>query len=759
MVLVLVVVPYPWRGHLAIPAFVGLITSTCIWAVAIKRRAGPQVIAAVVVLASVSVAALAATIHASALVQEPLASWARARLDVIVDGVVTTEPLTRVTPQAAVWQDRSITQAGFATTRVACAQGVVDVQVPLTLRVKEGVQLPSPGTIVIAHGRLISSTSSSVAGLLIVDTIQVRAGPGFLDALTHAMRSGLQSALVHVPEAPGALVAGLAIGHDEALPPETAQAMKAAGLSHLTAVSGGNVAVVLGLVLGLAGLARLSLRWRVLLGLSALVGFVVLVGPQPSVLRSAVMGGVIVVSLLTGGRRSGPSVLAVAVVVLVVVSPDIAVTWGFTLSVLATAGLILLSPTMEDLLERWQVTRQWPHRLRQGIALTCAAQAATLPALAAMGAFAGWASLPANLLAEPVVAPITVLGLLAAVVAPWWAGAATGLVWIAAIPARWLVWIAHTSLQLPFASVGWPTGIAGVMLCVAIVLFIVVARTAHRRWQPRRRWWFAITCVAVAGLIVALGGRRDWPPPDWFLIMCDVGQGDAIILRAAEHEGVLVDAGPDPSRVDRCLHDAGITRLPAIVLTHFHADHVNGLPGALHDRSIGTVLVTPVRDPTMNAHDVDSWTRGIPVSTVTAGDMRIVGDVSWRAVWPAEVPRTGSVPNNASIVLDAVVAGERVLLTGDVEHEVQSDVLPYLHPFDVVKVPHHGSGNAVAELARKAPAPIALISVGADNPYGHPAQKTVDSWTQAGTMVLRTDLSGDIAVVHSPEGLSAVTRG
>ncbi|MCX8527797.1 MAG: hypothetical protein ORN20_06615, partial [Candidatus Nanopelagicales bacterium] len=126
---------------------------------------------------------------------------------------------------------------------------------------------------------------------------------------------------------------------------------------------------------------------------------------------------------------------------------------------------------------------------------------------------------------------------------------------------------------------------------------------------------------------------------------------------------------------------------------------------------------------------------------------------------PARVLHTGSVPNNASVVLDAVVAGERVLLTGDVEREAQSAVLSNLHAFDVVKVPHHGSSNAVDDLANKAPAPFALISVGAGNSYGHPAPSTVEAWARLGATVLRTDLSGDIAMVTSPTGVAAVPRG
>lgn len=756
---VLLLVPQPLRGTLGIPALSGIAASVCAGAAVLRRRASPAAVIFVVVLASVSVAMLAATLHAASLAAEPVASWAAARLDVMVEGVATTEPREHTNRQAAVWQQARSSDVGLATTRLSSARGVVDVQVPLLMRVGDGVRIPPPGAIVSVHGRLLPGKSSSTAGLVVVSSIDVRAGPGPLDVATHAMRAGLEAAVAHVPAAPGALVAGLAIGDDSALPPDTAQDMRSAGLSHLTAVSGGNVAIVLGIVLGLAGLARLSLHWRALLGLAALGGFVVLVGPQPSVLRSAVMGGVIVLSLLTGGRRAGPSVLALAVLILVVVSPDVAVTWGFTLSVLATGGLILLAPTVLLWLGAWPGTRRLPMRIREGLALTLAAQVATLPALVAMGAFAGWASLPANLLAEPVVAPITVLGLVASVVAPWWAGAASVIVWVAAIPARWLVWVAHASLQLPFASVGWPTGVSGEALCGAVILVLVLSRRVHGGWLAKSRRWIAMAGVSVLALAIALGGRRTWPPPDWFLIMCDVGQGDAIILRASDHEGVLVDAGPEPARVDRCLNDAGITRLPAIVLTHFHADHVDGLPGALRSRSVGVVLVTPVREPAADARDVDAWTQGLPVSTVTAGDMRTIGAVSWRALWPARVIRAGSVPNNASIVLDAVVSGERVLLAGDVEREAQSALLPSLHAFDVVKVPHHGSGNALPDLTTRAPAPIALISVGAGNPYGHPAQQTVDAWVQSGALVLRTDLSGDIAVVHSPAGIAAVTRG
>jgi len=238
---VVAVIPDLSAKDLAGPAVAGVVLSACGGVIALRRRAQPIAMAIVVMFGSMSVAALAASIHVSALAQEPLASWAKARCDVVVEGVVTTEPQTFLARQATVWQDSQIIQAGLATTRVTCTQKVTDIQVPLLVRVKDRANLPPPGSIVSAQGRLLTSASPSSAALLMADAIEVRAGPGVLDALTHAMRMGLQKAMAHVPVAPGALVAGLAVGDDSALPPDTAQDMQSAGLSHLSAVSGENV--------------------------------------------------------------------------------------------------------------------------------------------------------------------------------------------------------------------------------------------------------------------------------------------------------------------------------------------------------------------------------------------------------------------------------------------------------------------------------------------------------------------------------------
>jgi competence protein ComEC len=238
--------------------------------------------------------------------------------------------------------------------------------------------------------------------------------------------------------------------------------------------------------------------------------------------------------------------------------------------------------------------------------------------------------------------------------------------------------------------------------------------------------------------------------------MCDVGQGSAVLLNAAPGAAVLVDAGPDPPLVDRCLAEAGIGTIPVVLLTHYHRDHVGGLGGALRGRSVGAVLATAIRDPPEQAGQVDAAMAelGLSVVPVAAGDSRAAGSVAWRTLWPRRA--LGDGPNNASLVVVASVDGHLVLLPGDIERAAQVAVLPDLPDVDVALVPHHGSADLQPGFAAATRAEIALLSVGAENPFGHPAPEAVAEWS--GALLARTDLHGDVAVVADDQGLWVVVR-
>ena len=430
---------------------------------AVRRRLAPWGQSVVLVIGCLLLGATSAAMASASSTAAPLAAWIDARATAVVRGEVAGEPLVRVTGSAPVWQSSSRVEVRLDAERVSARGESIEVDVPMMLSLGPEAVVPPPGTVVEVTGRLraIPQRLGAVAALSVSGGpggVDVHGPPGAVDTIAHAMRAGLRESLAGAPPAAGSLVAGLAVGDDSWQPPELATAMRDSGLSHLTAVSGGNVAIVLGLVFALVTLLRLPLPARVIAAMAALGYFVVLVGPQPSVLRAAAMGVIAVAGVLAGGRRSGPSILGAGVLVLVVVAPWLAVSWAFALSAFATAGLILLAPRLEDRLAVGRLTCRWPPAIRQALALTGAAQLATLPILVAMGGAVGWVALPANLLAMPAVAPVTVLGLLAAAVSPVAPGLADVIAGSAAWPAGWIARVAEACAELPLARLPWPRG-------------------------------------------------------------------------------------------------------------------------------------------------------------------------------------------------------------------------------------------------------------------------------------------------------------
>ncbi|NAZ76916.1 MBL fold metallo-hydrolase, partial [Kineococcus sp. T13] len=291
----------------------------------------------------------------------------------------------------------------------------------------------------------------------------------------------------------------------------------------------------------------------------------------------------------------------------------------------------------------------------------------------------------------------------------------------------------------------------------------------------RRRWAAAaLVLVLLAVLLLRCAPRwggpsGPWPPADWRVVGCDVGQGDALVLRSGPASALLVDAGPDAELVDGCLDRLGVRRLDAVVLTHFHADHVDGLPGALRGRAVGELLVSPLAvRPAADRVAASAAAAGARVREVAAGESGRAGQVSWTVLGPRPAvagtrePDSSQV-NDSSVVLLADVAGVRVLLLGDLEREGQQRLLatsgrwPGGPLVDVVKVAHHGSASQEAALHRRVRARVAIVQVGAVNDYGHPAPAALALLT--GARVLRTDTGGDVAVAGTPQRLRTLERG
>lgn len=618
------------------------------------------------------------------------------------------------------------------------------------------------------HAELDAVLAPAKPGGLIVAVLRVRGPPSAVDApeawqrAAQAMRSGLRAASGVLSSESAGLLPALVVGDTDGLSRQVVGEFRVAGMTHLLAVSGANLAIVCIAVLLLLRAVRVGPRGSAFGAVLALVGFVVLAGPEPSVLRAGVMGAVGLLALAIGRERAALPALSVAVIVLVLYDPAMAASFGFALSALATGGLVLLAPRWADALAR----RGVPRGIADALAVPAAAHVVTAPVVAGMAGQVSLVAVVANLVAAPVVAPATVLGLLAALLAPLARWPAELLARLTGPEISWLITVGRQAARLPGASIDWPRGWwGGLLLCGFIVVVVVALR--HRRLR------LAIVAGLVGLLVVLIPVRvaaPGWPPPGWTMVACDVGQGDAVVLSTADPgRAVVVDTGPEPGPIGACLDRLEVDRIPLVILSHLHADHVGGLAAVLADRSVGAVAVGPARVPGWawaEVHD-EASRAGVPIVELAAGQWLTWPGLAVEVLAPRpgtvlpEARADGTEINNGSLVLRADTSAGAVLLTGDIELSAQADLLTARVNLSasVLKVPHHGSRYTTPDFLDATGARIAVVSVGAGNRYGHPSPATIGSLDRRGTLVLRTDTAGDSAIVPGDTGPRAVTRG
>jgi len=476
------------------------------------------------------------------------------------------------------------------------------------------------------------------------------------------------------------------------------------------------------------------------------------------------MGAVTLLALVLGRHRSAVPALCAAVLMLLLVEPALGGDAGFALSVLATGALVLLAPSWVAALRRHKV----PPGIAEALAVPAAAHVVTAPVVAGLSGQISLVAVLANLLAAPAVAPATVLGVLAAVLGAVHPGAAVVVVQLAGPAVSWLVGVGHHGAAVPNGVMQWPAGAFGALLLASISVAVLVAMRVRQ-----------VRVLAAAGLVGALlvfvptrFVSPGWPAAGWAMVACDVGQGDAVVLATNEPGlAVLVDTGPDPGPLSACLDRLGVRRLALVVISHLHADHVGGLVGALRGRVVSAIALGPGRSPPWAFAQVlrVAAPAGVPVVAVTAGQRLSWPGLALDVLAPLRAPPPienheaevdGTTVNNASVVLRATTSAGRVLLTGDVELDAQAELLETNTDLraDVLKVPHHGSRFSAEDFLVAVRPRVAIVSVGARNRYGHPSRHVLDALTEAGTWVIRTDLSGDVAVVGG-RSLQAVGRG
>jgi competence protein ComEC len=617
--------------------------------------------------------------------------------------------------------------------------------------------------------------------------------------LEHVRRTGADLLARAVPQPQAGLAAGLLIGLRDLVPRDVANDFRIAGLSHIVAISGSHLALIAALAISL--LRRLGRRPRSLIVLALIWAYALLAGASPSVIRAAVMATVVVGARETGRAGQAQGALAVTAAVMLLVDPRVVTDAGFQLSLAATAGLLVWAAPLAAWLRR-RLPRQVPAIVVEGLAMSLAAQLATEPlVLLQFGQLSIVAPL-ANLLAAPLVAP-AMLSSAAALVAS--AAASAGLPAIviapftlgAAISVGALIAVAHICASLPLASLTLapPLNVVGAGIAL-LVLFVFARRAratsapdvarsvseAHRETKDeqgrpgRRRLAWAAGAASVALLLSAMVASAR-PDGRLHVTVLDVGQGDSILLEGPSGGRILVDTGPDPDRLLTLL-DARLPawdrRIDVVVITHPHEDHVAGLALLLDRYRIGVIAEPGMigLGPGDAAFRRRLAELGRQTTVLAAGDRLSLDGIELDVLWPLPGgvplhPKDGGTDvNNVSIVLAMQFGERRFLLSGDIEQQIDPQLLAHgplsadSRPFDVLKVAHHGSGTASTDafLDRVQPH-IAIVSAGWGNPYGHPSPRTIARLEATGAQVFRTDLDGSVTITSDGHDLTAQASG
>lgn len=685
---------------------------------------------------------VSATVREAATREGPVADLAERRAALSVRLVVTSDPV----PLRGRYADGFRLRA--EVRELSSYDRAQRLRAPVLVLAGEEWAVAELGSTVLARGRLDAAEGSELAAVLHVrGPPEVERPPGPLWRASGAVRTSIRQAAAPGPRPARDLVPALVMGDESGLTEQLRSDFRTTGLTHLLAVSGTNLTLVVGFLVLLGRWCGVRGHGLTLLAVVGIVGFVLVARTEPSVVRAAAMGAVALLGLGADAGDRGPRALGMAVALLLLWDPWWAVSVGFTLSVLATAGILFLVPPWRDAMATWM-----PAWLATALAVPAAAQLVCTPVIAAISGEISLVAVLANLLAGPLVAPATILGL---------AGGLVGLLHPAlgpllAVPGTWagsgIVAVATHAARLATPSVEWGTGALAISaLTVACCAAAAVAPRLLRRMAPT-----SCLCLVLAVAVLVGPPSPGWPPSGWILAACDVGQGDALAVRVGERAALVVDAGPDPRAVDRCLDRLEVEQVPLVVLTHWHADHVDGLSGVLAGRAVGAVeSATP--EPGDRLGPVPGAVGGLP-RVPAYGETRRVGEATLQVVGPVPGARNEG-PNNASVVLLVEVRGFRILLTGDVEPEAQADLaesLPGLR-VDVLKVPHHGSRHQDLDWLAALGARVAIASLGEDNDYGHPAPETLRALSEAGARVWRTDRDGDVVVVATDEGLAVRT--
>lgn len=540
------------------------------------------------------------------------------------------------------------------------------------------------------------------------------------------------------------------------------QAFKVVGLAHLVAVSGAHLVIVCSLAAAVLRALRAPRVFSIAAQVAFILCFLALSAAPVSAVRAALMTLCGLGSFFARRRSASASALGACMVGAVVLNPATALSVSFALSALSTLGIVLFAPLVSAWIRR--CVPRLPRFATDALALTVASSVVAQPLAVALFSQLSLISLLSNVVTAPLFAPVCGLGLAAALAGALVPGAAPFLLVPAEGGAEALCALVRLVAEVPYASipVNLPLGAAFALTVVGMVALWI----AWPQARVRATVALAGVLVAVFALLVIIIPRTAGNE----IVMLDVGQGDAFLIRSGS-AAVLVDTGNKDNLLREALARHGVLHLDALVITHGDDDHCGSLESLKGVVQVDNVLLA--RDALSCGCAACASLRTSAqalvgesnVEGLTAGDRIRVGVFDLDVVWPEHFQDEGGNADSVCLLARADVNADGVtdwttLFTGDAEHDQLQEMVDksVVGPIDVLKVGHHGSKNALTPALAQALTPrLALVSAGAGNRYGHPAPATLEVLEATGTQVLRTDEEGDVSCILEPDGIRVET--